>query len=189
MAPWRLLGGLWRPWGAWGRPRRIFEKFGELFGVPSGGPKSVKKALKKKLKSNIAFDAHFGPSGAPLGHFLGSFWRYFWVLFWSQRREAGFLKIVLPLEREHDFRGSRGSKKQEKGIRKRYPTGTGLQERLGRLLGSILSDFGSHFGSQNRSKTESENELKFVWFSRGPKGRRVSLTGAPPGYSRTAGEG
>ena len=147
MAPWRLLGGLWGPGGALGRPRRIFERFWELLGVPSGGPKSIKKALKNKLKSNIAFDAHFGPSGGHLGHFLGTFWSYFGMLLWSQRREAGFLKIVLPLQREHDFRGSRGSKKQEKGIRKRYPTGTGLKERLGRLLGSILDAFGSHFGT------------------------------------------
>ena len=157
MAPWRLLGGLWRPWGALGHPRRIFESFWELFGVPSGGPKSVKKALKNKLKSNIAFDAHFGPSGGPLGHFLGPFWSYFGMLLWSQRREAGFLKIVLPLQREHDFRGSRGSKKQEKGIRKRYPTGTGLQERLGRLLGSYLDAFGEHFGTQNASQNRPKS--------------------------------
>ena len=35
----------------------------------------------------------------------------------------------------------------------------------------------------------AENELKFVWFSRGPKGRQVSLMRAPLGYDRTAGEG
>ena len=68
------------------------------------------------------------------------------MLSWSQRREAGFLKIVLPLQREHDFRGSRGSKKRDKGIRKQYPTGTGLKDRLGRLLGSILDAFGSFLG-------------------------------------------
>ena len=103
MAPWRLLGGLWRPWGALGRPRRIVEIFWELLGVPFGNPKSVNKAFEHKLKSNIAVDAYVGPSGGPLGHFLGPFWGHFWLLFWSQRREAGFLKIVLPLEREHDF--------------------------------------------------------------------------------------
>ena len=73
MAPWRLLGGLWRPWGALGRPRRIFERFWVLFGDPLWDPKSIKKALKKKLKSNIAFDAYFEPSGGPLGHFWGHF--------------------------------------------------------------------------------------------------------------------
>ena len=103
MAPWRLLGGLWRPWGALGRPRRIFERFWELWGFPFGNPKAIKKAFQNKLKSNIAVDAYFRPSGGPLGHFWEPRWRYFWVLFWSQRREAGFLKIVLPLEREHDF--------------------------------------------------------------------------------------
>ena len=111
------------------------------------------------------------------------------VLFGVPRRAAQFLKIVLPLEREHDFRGSRESKKREKRIRKQRPTGTGLQERLGRLLGSMLDAFGEHFGSQNWSKTGSENELQFVWVSRGPRRRQGSLVGAPLGYSRTAGEG
>ena len=92
MAPWRLLGGLWRPWGALGRPRRIVERCWELFGIPSGGPKSVKKALKNKLKSNIVFDAYFGPSGGSLSHFGGPFWMYFKVLFEVPSREAGFLK-------------------------------------------------------------------------------------------------
>ena len=99
------------------------------------------------------------------------------------------MKIVLPLERELDFRGSRGSKKREKHIRKQRPAGTGLQKRLGRLLGSILDVFGGHFGTQNRSKKGSENELKFVHFSRGPKGGQVSRMEAPPGSGRTAGEG
>ena len=46
MGPWRLLGGLWRPWGALGRPRWIFERFGELLRVPFGGPKSIKNETK-----------------------------------------------------------------------------------------------------------------------------------------------
>ena len=79
MSPWRLLSGLWRPWGALGRPRHIFDRFWELWGVPFGSPKSVKKAFNNKLQSNIAFDAYFGPSGA-LGHFWNPFWNYFGML-------------------------------------------------------------------------------------------------------------
>ena len=88
MAPWSPLGGLWRPWGALGRPRRIFERFWELLRVPF----SIKKALKNKLNSNIVLDAYFGPSGGSLGHFWGPFWKYFGMLFEAPSQEAGFIK-------------------------------------------------------------------------------------------------
>ena len=101
IAPWRSLGGFWRPWGALGRPRWIFESFWELLRVPFGGPKSTKKALKNKLKSTIVFDCYFGPSEGSLDHFWGPFWRYFGVLFDVPSREAGFLKnLEKPMEKQ-----------------------------------------------------------------------------------------
>ena len=83
------------------------------------------------------------------------------------------------------FSGPRGSKIEEKWVRKQHPAGTGLQERLGRLQGAILEPFGGHLGPQNRSGRGSENYLNFACVSRGPQGGRVSRTQAPLG-SRTA---
>ena len=114
MAPWKLLGGLWRPWAALGRPRRIFERFWELWGVPFGSPKSIKKALKNKLNPNLIVDAYFGPSGGSLGHFWGPFWRYFKVLFEVPSREAGFLKNLEQQLEKQLFLRLRGIQRRSK---------------------------------------------------------------------------
>ena len=81
------------------------------------------------------------------------------MLFWSQRREAGFLKIVLPLEREHDFRGSGGSKIDQNRVRKQLPAESGLKDRLRGLLGSILEAFGDHFGWDPKSVQKGIGKL------------------------------
>ena len=114
MAPWRPPGGLWRPWGGWGGPSWILERFWGLFGGPFWAPKSSKHVSEFKPGSSIAVYHYFWPSGSLRGHFWGSFWAHFGVLFGVSSREAGFLKNLQKLIEKQRFLRFRGIGNQSK---------------------------------------------------------------------------
>ena len=144
MASWRLPGGLWGGRGAQVPKNLIFKRFlGPLEG-PFWLQKSSKNRLKIELQSSIAFDQHFGPSGGLLGRFWESFLDDFGMVFRCPSEKREFMKNRTAPTRELNFRGSGGSKIDQKSVRKQHPAGTGLQERLGRLRGSILEAFRVH---------------------------------------------
>ena len=137
MASWRLPGGLW---GA------SSNDFWALLRIHFGFQKSLKHRLKFELQSSIAFDQHFGPSGGLLGRFWESFLDDFGVVFGCPSGKRKFMKNRTAPRRELNFRGSGGSKIDQKSVRKQHPAGTGPQERLGRLPGAMLGPFWNHFG-------------------------------------------
>ena len=139
-ASWGTPGGLWA--ASWRRDRFLID-FHAHFGLP----KSLNLGLKFLQKWSIDSESLFWPSGRLWGSFGARFWAHFHIIFGLLRPEAGFLKIVLPLQREHDFRGSGGLKKSPKWLRKQLPAATWLQERLGGLWGSILSNLEAQFGA------------------------------------------
>ena len=160
MASWRLPGGLWGARGAQVLKNLIFKRFlGPLEG-PFWLQKSAKNRLKFELQSSIAFDQHFGPSGGLLGRFWASFLDDFGVVFGCPSEKGEFMKNRTAPTRELNFRGSGGSKIDQKSVRKQHPAGTGPQERLGRLPGAILGPFWSHFGLPNRSGKASEKQVE-----------------------------
>ena len=166
MVSWRLPGGLWGGRGAQVPKNRIFKRF---LGPPEGPfwlQKSLKNRLKFEIQSSIAFDQHFGPSGGLLGRFWASFLDDFGVVFGCPSEKGEFMKNRTAPTRELNFRGSGGSKIDQKSVRKQHPAGTGPQERLGRLRGTIFGAFWSHFGTQNRSLTRSRTKLKFKVISK-----------------------
>ena len=109
IAPWRPPGGLWRPWGGWGGPSRIFQRFRSPFGGPFGAPQSSKHVSEFKPESSIAVYHYFWSSGSLRGHFWGSFWGHCWVPFEVPSREAGFLKNLQKLVEKQRFLRFRGA--------------------------------------------------------------------------------
>ena len=141
MASWRLPGGLWGGRGAQVPKNLIFKRFLPPLEGPFWLQKSSKNRLKFELQSSIAFDQHFGPSGGLLGRFWASFLDDFGVVFGCPSEKGEFMKNRTAPTRELNFRGSGGSKIDQKSVRKQHPAGTGPQERLGRLPGAILEPF------------------------------------------------
>ena len=132
-----FLEASWRPLGGPGRPSPEKPHLQAILG-PLESPfwlqKSSKNRLKFELQSSIAFDQHFGPSG---GGVVGTFLNDFGMLFWCPSGKRKFMKNRTAPKRELNFRGSGGSKIDQKSVRKQHPAGTGPQERLGRLPGAI----------------------------------------------------
>ena len=118
-----------------GAPRNFRKHVGQIEARPEpnrvgGMTRRVKEFLQKW---SIDSESLFWPSGGLWGSFGARFWALFDFIFGLLRPEAGFLKIMLPLEREHDFRGSGKPKRILTLVRKQLPAATWLQERLGCL--------------------------------------------------------
>ena len=116
----------------------------------------INKCFVLDRKSSLV-EASGGAFGFDFGLILGS-------ILGSRAPYAIFAKSSTAPQREHDFRGSGGSKKRPKLFRKQLPATTWLQERLGSLWGSILDHFGAHFELPNRSKHDTDNKLIFKRF-------------------------
>ena len=161
MASWRLPGGLWGARGAQVPKNFIFKRFWGPLEGPFWLQKSSKNRLKFELQSSIAFDQHFGPSGGLLGRFWESFLDDFGMFSWCPSGKREFMKNRTAPTRELNFRGSGGSKIDQKSVRKQHPAGTGPQERLGRLPGAILESFWVPFGRPKRTPKRSQQPAEF----------------------------
>ncbi len=67
IAPWRPPGGLWRPWGALGVPRQIFDRFQTPLGSHFGSKITPKTHVDPYFVHSLMFRVFF----ARLGSFLG----------------------------------------------------------------------------------------------------------------------